>query len=191
MGSHRKEDLAASDSTTANLHIDELKKRFVTASWGDLLKEIFSTSRASAPRVWALGMIDRVLRTIVQATAGYITAIQLIASPDNFDLTQFVGIIGGAAIVSIGTSLIAAPTFNDSWWYQILERAVKTFTQVFIAGIVTISIGGEIFSVVPTGVKELLSTAGIAALASVSMSIVSTSIGHSDSVDLVVPPEKS
>jgi hypothetical protein len=191
MGSHRKEDLAASDSTTANLHIDELKKRFSSASWGDLLKEIFSTSSSSAPKVWALGVIDRVLRTLVQATVGYITAINLIASPDNFDLIQFAGIIGGAAVVSVGTSLIAAPTFDSSWWYQILERAVKTFTQVFIAGIVTISIDGELFSAVPTGVKELLSTAGIAALVSVGTSIMSTSIGHPDRVDLVVPPEKS
>jgi hypothetical protein len=180
MGVHRKEDAAQVDSETTELSVDDIKKRESDPpSGGGLLKKI-------SP--WTLILIDRVVRTVVQAATGYITALQLV-TPGQFDVREFLGIVGGSALVSIGTAIISAPSFDDSWWYQIIERAVKTFVQVFISAMVTFTVAGETFSVIPSGVIQVLSGAGIAALASILTSVVGMSVGATTAVDLVVPPE--
>lgn len=184
MGAHEKDD-----STTNELNVDVLRKASTSPSVLSIVKNALTVGPASSPpKVWAIGMLDRVLRTVVQAAVGYITAIQLV-TPGSFSLFQFLGVVLGAAVVSIGTSLVAAPSFDNSWWYQIIERAVKTFCQVFVSGIVTTSIAGVTFSIVPSGVMAVLSASGIAALTSILNSIVSMNVGATTAVDLVVPSD--
>src|SRR4051812_20278226 len=187
MGAHEKPE--SSDSTTNELHVDVLKKASTTPTVFSIIKGALTVGpTSSAPKIWTVGMIDRALRTVVQAAIGYVTAIQLV-TPGNFDLYQFLGVVLGAVVVSVGTALVSAPSFDNSWWYQIIERAVKTFCQVFISGIVTTSIAGVTFSIVPTGVVAVLSASGIAALTSVLNSIVSMNVGSPTAVDLVVPAD--
>ena len=187
MGAHEKPE--STDSTTNELHVDALKKASTTPTVFSIVKDAVTVGpSSSAPKIWTVGTIDRVVRTVVQATVGYITAIQL-HPIGGFDLYQFLGVVLGAAVISVGTALIAAPSFNNSWWYQIIERAVKTFCQVFVSGIVTTSIAGVAFLIVPTGVMAVLSASGIAALTSVLNSIVSMNVGSPSAVDLVVPSD--
>jgi|SRR3954464_4046591 len=184
MGAHEKDD-----STTNELHVDSLKKASESPSALGIVKNALTVGPASSPpKVWAIGTLDRALRTVVQAAVGYITAIQLI-TPGSFSLVQFLGVALGAAVVSVGTALVTAPSFDNSWWYQIIERAVKTFCQVFVSGIVTTSIAGVTFSIIPSGVVAVLSASGIAALTSVLNSIVSMNVGSPTAVDLVVPAD--
>jgi len=187
MGAHEKPE--SSDSTTNELHVDALKKASTAPTVFSIVKDAITVGpSSSAPKIWTVGMLDRALRTVVQAAVGYITAIQLVVA-GSFNIYQFLGVVLGAAVVSVGTSLVAAPSFNNSWWYQIIERAVKTFCQVFLSGIVTTSIAGVSFSIVPTGVVAVLSASGIAALTSVLNSIVSMNVGSPSAVDLVVPAD--
>lgn len=179
MGVHRKEDLTQIDSETAEISVDDIKQRESDPPSGEgLLSKI---------PPWALILIDRIVRTVVQAATGYITALQLV-TPGKFDIVEFLGVVGGSAVVSIGTAIISAPSFNDSWSYQIIERAVKTFVQVFISAMVTFTVAGDTFTVIPSGVIGVVTSAGIAALASILTSVVGMSVGTTTAVDIVVPP---
>lgn len=131
---------------------------------------------------WALGVIDRAVRTGLQTLLAYLSAAQLI---NEVDWVAAGAATAFAVVLSLLTSVVGAPSFGEAWGFQILERAVKTFGQSVIAFIGTATMFDQV------DWKTGLSAAALAALYSVGTSVLTTRLGDGNAVgqvDLSVPP---
>lgn len=135
-------------------------------------------------QTWASGVLDRALRTALQTLAAYLTLAHSLAEVawiPALSASVF------AAVVSLLTSWVGAPSFGESWPFQLLERATKTFAQNLLVGI-----GAAVaFADVDWGMA--LNAAGLAAVYSIVTSVLTTRLGSEQAmgqVDLTVPPNR-
>lgn len=131
---------------------------------------------------WALGVVDRAVRTGLQTLLAYLSAAQLI---NQVDWAAAVSATGFAVVLSLITSAMGAPSFGEAWGFQVLERAVKTFGQSVVAFIGTATMFDQV------DWKTGLSAAALATLYSVGTSVLTTRLGSGAAVgqvDLSTPP---
>lgn len=177
MGAHSRDDIADTHEF----------RTYSAPSPMDVLKTL-PVNKPDDVKLFIANTVDRVARTLVQALVGYTTASAF--NHGAFSVLGLLSVVLGAGIISLGTCMISAPTFNHSWWFQLTERAVKTFIQTFISGMTVATIGGINFSLVPSGYTSVLAGSAVAALASLGTSVVSTNVGTSQTaVDVVVPED--
>jgi hypothetical protein len=132
--------------------------------------------------MWFTGAVDRAARTALQVLAAYLSAAQLI---NEVDWRAAAAAVGFAVVLSALTSLIGSPSYGDGWGFQVVERAVKTFTQSLIAFIGTATMFDQV------DWKTGLSAAALAAVYSVVTSVAATRAGAvSGEVDLSAPPSQ-
>lgn len=135
-------------------------------------------------QTWAAGVLDRAIRTALQTLAAYLSAAQLL---NEVAWVPALLATGFAVVLSLLTSLVGSPSFGETWAFQLLERAVKTFAQTLIAFIGTAVMFDQVDWA--TG----LSGAGLAAVYSVVTSVMTTRAGGDQAmgqVDLTVPPSR-
>jgi hypothetical protein len=133
---------------------------------------------------WTAGVLDRALRTALQTLAAYLSAAQLL---NQVDWRAALLATGFAVVLSLLTSLVSSPSFGETWAFQLLERAVKTFCQTLLTFIGVATMFDQV------DWKTGLSAAGLAALYSVVTSVMTTRSGPDLSrgqVDLTVPPNR-
>lgn len=131
---------------------------------------------------WLRDAIDRVPRTAVQVLAAYVSVDAL-----DGDIHWALGLSAAAlaAILSVLTTVIGSPSWGEAWWYQVLERAVKTFAQSVVGGIGVSTMYHEV------NWDTVLTAAGLAAAYSVGTSVLTTRAGARGalgSVYLTAPP---
>ncbi len=132
---------------------------------------------------WAMGVVDRAVRTGLQTLLAYLSAAQLI-NEVNWVAAGTATLF--AVVLSLLTSVVGAPSFGEAWGFQLLERAAKTFVQSVLAFIGTATMFDQV------DWKTGLSGAALATLYSVVNSVITTRLGSADSVgqvDLSVPPQ--
>ncbi len=192
MGSHEKVEHDGTSTSEIPVRAGYVEPAMDTTSDGvasspmDILKTIPVTNGRVERTTWLAGAVDRLLRTTVQTLVGY-TTVSGMSDNGGFNLFGLFSVVLAALIMSTGTSLISFPSVNDSWAYQITERAVKTFIQSFLSGMVAVTVGGVTFTTIPLDYKAVLVASGVAAVTSVLTSIVSTNIGSVGTVDVVLP----
>lgn len=131
---------------------------------------------------WAMGVLDRAVRTGLQVLLAYLSAAQLI---NQVEWVPALSATGFAVVLSLLTSVVASPSFGEAWGFQLLERAVKTFGQSVVAFIGTATMFDQV------DWKTGLSAAALAALYSVVTSVATTRLGSATTagqVDVSTPP---
>jgi hypothetical protein len=125
---------------------------------------------------WAMGVLDRAVRTGLQTLLAYLSAAQLI--------NEVNWVAAGAAtlfavVLSLLTAVVGAPSFGEAWGFQVLERAVKTFVQSVLAFIGAATMFDQV------DWKTGLSGAALATLYSVITSVLTTRLGDEQAVGQV------
>lgn len=131
--------------------------------------------------LWFTGAVDRLVRSALQAFFAYVAAAQALS---NIDWLAALSITAIAAVASGLTALVSMPSFGEAWYFQVLERAVKTFAQNLGTYVVVASTFESVDWA--TGLDASL----YAALLSVGMSVLTTRVGEGNAignVDLVPP----
>lgn len=134
---------------------------------------------------WPAGVLDRAVRTALQTLAAYLSAAQLI---NEVAWLPALSATGFAVVLSLLTSLVGAPSFGETWAFQLLERGVKTFAQTLVAFIATATMFDQV------DWKTGFSAAGLAAVYSVVTSVMTTRAGGDTAmgqVDLSTPPNRA
>lgn len=145
-------------------------------------------SQFEAPKTWALDVFDRALRTGVQSGVAWIGTAQAAGQGvTDAMLYALAGVVGASVLLSVLTSLISAPSFDNSWWFQVLERAVKTFAQNLLAGWGVMEVANNYLGGFPADFTTILTSAAVAAVTSTVMSVITTNIGNTDTVDIGTP----
>lgn len=132
---------------------------------------------------WFAGAVDRLVRSALQAFFAYVAAAQALS---NIDWLAAASVTGLAAVASGLTTLVTMPSFGEAWYFQVLERAVKTFAQNLGTYVVVASTFESVDWA--TGLDASL----YAALLSVGMSVMTTRAGSDVVVGQVdVTPPKA
>jgi len=130
---------------------------------------------------WAGNTFDRVWRTGLQVFLAYLSVAQL------FHMVQWIPAISSALfamLLSALTSLVAMPSFGEAWYFQVAERAVKTFAQSLLTFIGAAAAFDEV------DWRMGFSAAIVATIYSVGTSILTTRVGEQiakGNVDLTIP----
>lgn len=135
-------------------------------------------------QTWFSGALDRAVRTALQTLAAYLSAAQLL---NQVDWRAAILATLFAVVLSALTSLVGSPSFGETYGFQLLERAVKTFGQNLLAGIATATMFDQV------DWQTALSAAALAAVYSVVTSVSATRSGSSETrgqVDLTMPPNR-
>lgn len=135
---------------------------------------------------WGTGVLDRAVRTGLQSGLAWFSTAQASGLVlDTRTVVVLLGVVGASVVLSVLTSLVSAPGFDNSWWFQVLERGVKTFAQSVLAGW-GVTESANIVSALgfPVNFTTILTSAGVAALSSVVMSVVTTNMGNTDNVGI-------
>lgn len=130
---------------------------------------------------WLGGLADRAVRTALQTLAAYMTVATQF---DEVNWAVAASAVALAVILSVLTSLISLPSFGESWAFQVMERAVKTFAQNLVTFIGTAAVLTDV------NWSMALDMALYAALYSVVSSTLTTRAGDPDTkgqVDVKAP----
>lgn len=136
----------------------------------------------TAPLIWVQGVADRALRTAIQVFAGYLSGSGAVLGHIDWTTAGMATLF--AAVLSVATSLISAPSFGDAWEYQLLERAVKTFLQSLVGTIGAATLFSQVHW------TAALMSSGLSALYSVVTSVLTTKVGTGTAignVDVTTP----
>jgi hypothetical protein len=144
-----------------------------------------NVSPSGNAKAWTIDLIDRAVRTALQTGIGYL----LVGGQLNLPSTQgtwlaFGSVVAAAVILSLATAVISAPTFFNNYWFQVIERAVKTFCQALVAGFAVTSVSGS-FATLPHNMVALLTSSAIAAGTSLLTSVYTTPMGSREAVGTV------
>ncbi len=136
--------------------------------------------------VWAADMFDRSWRTGLQVFAAYLV---IVLQAGGMPLNLLAGVLQAlfAVVLSVITAMLAMPSFGEAWYFQLAERAVKTFFQTMLAGIGTATMFAEVDW---HGVWEMSWTA---AVLSIATSVATTRLGATSTtgqVNLTAPPRR-
>lgn len=126
--------------------------------------------------VWAMGVVDRAVRTGLQTLLAYLSAAQLI---NQVNWPAAGTAVGFAMFLSVLTSLKGSPSFGEPWLFQLAERAVKTFVQAVLTFIGTATMFDQV------DWRTGLSSAALAAVYSVVTSVITTRMGTDEAVGQV------
>lgn len=133
-------------------------------------------------RFWFGETVDRVVRSGLQAFFAYVMAAQALS---NIDWVAAASVTALGAVTAALTAMVGMPSFGEAWYFQVLERSIKTFAQNLGTYVVVASSFESVDWA--TGLDASL----YAALLSVGMSVLGTRVG-SDAVigetSLTAPP---
>lgn len=169
MGAHSS-DSVATDKLMLNMTIHE---------------DHFAPAPVGSPKSFALDVLDRAARTALQTAAGYLLVGEGLNIPTTAQTWLALGgIVAASVILSVATAIASAPSFGNSYWFQLVERAVKTFCQSLVAGFGVTVATGE-FLTLPHNFTVLLSGSAVAALTSLLTSVYTTNLGTDKAVGSV------
>jgi hypothetical protein len=156
---------------------------------GTIHPDHFPPDEVAQAKTWGSDVLDRALRTALQSALAWFSTAQ--ASGHVFDRKEIValfGVVASSVLLSLLTALVSAPGFDNSWWFQVLERGVKTLAQSILAGW-GVSEAVDVASTTgfPVNFTTIVTSAGVAALTSVMMSVVTTNMGNTDNVGIGNP----
>lgn len=123
----------------------------------------------NATRTYLLALLDRAARTAIQTLTGYLTTTDLTGHTDWRTATLATAL---AVVMSILQSLTDFPALPGGWITDVTGRALRTFAQT-LTGLIGAAV---LITNIPW--PTVLTTAALAALASVITSTIATPLGH-------------
>ena len=141
-------------------------------------------NKGSKFSAWGREILDRTWRTGLQLFLAYLSVAQLLHQVD-WVVAVLAALFG--MVLSILTRLVDLPSFGEAWYFQVAERAVKTFAQALLVFI------GEATAFDQVDWKMALSSSLLAALYSAGNSVLTTRAGMVETRGNVplVPPNTS